>query len=86
LVDIHVPTGLAEEFKIGLDGFDIDNLQNGLLRRFKLQWVGTSGYMGESCSPLSLPVYWQSINDQLAFKYPMDGSNFSAFWQRDPFL
>jgi SAM-dependent methyltransferase len=86
LVDIHVPTGLVDEFKIGLDGFDIDDLQSGLLRRFKLRWVGTSGYMGESCSPSSLPLYWQSVNEQLAFKYPLDGSNFSAYWHKDLFL
>jgi SAM-dependent methyltransferase len=82
LVDVHVPNGADEEFKIGLDGFDWEELQRGLLSSFQLAWVESSGYMGETCSPSALPRRWREINDRLAAKYPLDGSNFSAFWRR----
>ena len=82
LVDVHVPNGRDEEFKIGLDGFDWEELQREVLSSFELVSVETSGYLGETCSPATLPRRWRDINDQLAARYPFDGSNFSAFWRR----
>lgn len=80
LVDVHVPDWFGGNFKIGFDGFDLDQLRSEFLRGFKLAWVGTSGYLGETCSASDLPERWQKVDRQLAEKYPLDGSNFSAFW------
>jgi 2-polyprenyl-3-methyl-5-hydroxy-6-metoxy-1,4-benzoquinol methylase len=80
LVDVHVPDWFAGDFKIGLDGFEWDHLQSDFLQSFTLAWVGTSSYLGETCSASDLPERWQDVDLQLAKKYPLDGSNFSAFW------
>lgn len=80
LVDIHVPDATPGDFKIGFDGFNWEQLRREYLRGFELKWVGTTGYMGETCSPADLPQRWQRINDRLAIKYPLDGSNFTACW------
>lgn len=82
LVDVHVPNGADEEFKIGLDGFDWEVLQRDLLSNFELRFVESCGYLGETCSPVMMSRRWRSINDRLAARYPLDGSNFSAFWRR----
>jgi cyclopropane fatty-acyl-phospholipid synthase-like methyltransferase len=82
LVDIHVPDATPGEFKIGYDGFEWEQLQIECLQGFELAWVGTVGYMGETCSPEDLPQRWREINDRLAAKYPLDGSNFSAYWRK----
>lgn len=82
LVDVHVPDWFPGNFKIGLDGFDWEMLQANFLPNFKLEWVGTSGYLGPTCSPADMSRRWQQINSQLAAKYPLAGSNFSAFWRK----
>ena len=82
LVDVHVPDAFPGDFKIGLDGFDWEALQKEFLPKFELGSVGTSGYLGETCTPADLPKRWQQINQHLAQKYPLDGSNFSAFWHK----
>jgi len=82
LVDVHVPDWFTGNFKIGLDGFDWEMLQKEFLKRFEMAWVGTSGYLGPAVSSTDMPKYWQQVNDELAAKYPFDGSNFSAFWRK----
>jgi hypothetical protein len=81
LVDVHLPDELPGDFRIGFDGFDWARLHAEYLPGFELAWVVTSGYMGRS-NPAALPSRWQRVNDRLAAAYPLDGSNFSAFWRR----
>lgn len=82
LVDVHIPDGFQGGFKIGFDGFDWQQLQSEFLQDFGLVWVSTSGYLGDTHDHAALPRQWSEAEVRLAKKYPLDGSNFSAFWQR----
>lgn len=81
LVDVHVP-GSGGRFNIGAKGFDLVEIQKTYFQNFELVWVGTTGYMGASCSATDLPGRWQRLDAVLAAKYPMDGSNLCAYWRK----
>jgi len=81
LVDIHSPCNLPGDFSIGFDGFDWEQLHQWFLEEFELVQVWTSDYMGGT-NPSRLPVRWQQVNDALAEKHPLDGSNFTVLWRK----
>lgn len=83
LVDIHSPCSLPGDFSIGCDGFDWETMHQSFLEEFELVKVWTSDYMGGT-NPSRLPLRWQQVNDALAEKYPLDGSNFTVLWRKRP--
>lgn len=81
LVDIHSPCNLPGDFSIGFDGFDWEKLHRSFLEEFELVQAWTSDYMGGT-NPSRLSMRWQQVNDALAEKYPLDGSNFTVLWRK----
>lgn len=81
LVDIHSPCSLPGDFNIGYDGFDWETMHQFFLKDFELVKIWTSDYMGGT-NPSRLPLRWQQVNDALAEKYPLDGSNFTVLWRK----
>lgn len=82
LVDVHRPGALPGTFRIGLNGFDTDDLGKIYLPDFRLLWTGSSGHLGYADASV-FPPEWQRIEATLAAKQPLAGSVFTAYWSRD---
>ncbi len=79
LVDFHVANSI-EEMNLGR-GFDYSVMEQELQVSWRLVWLKTYSFMG--------PVYegelkgrWARSCQDLARRFPKDGANFSAVWQR----
>jgi len=82
LVDVHRPTASPGTFRIGLNGFDMDDLGQTYLPDFRLLWAGSSGQLGYADTSL-FPPKWRRIEAKLAAEQPLAGSVFTAYWSRD---
>jgi hypothetical protein len=82
LVDVHRPGSLPGTFRIGLNGFDTDDLGKTYLPDFRLLWTGSSGHLGYADASV-FPPKWQGIEARLACEHPLAGSVFTAYWSRD---
>jgi SAM-dependent methyltransferase len=81
LVDIHRPEAVPGSFRIGLNGFDFDELSQLYLSDFRLEWVATSGHLGYDASSTFTPK-WRSRAKALAAEQPLAGCVFTAYWKR----
>ena len=79
LIDFHVANSI-EEMNLGR-GFDYSVMEQELQVSWRLVWLKTYSFMG--------PVYegelkgrWARSCQDLARRFPKDGANFSAVWQR----
>jgi len=79
LVDVWVPHTPADATR-GL-GFDYIEMQKQLKGKWELVWVRTYSFMGSTYEE-KLPPQWKKKAQMLAQKYPLDGGNFCAVWQR----
>jgi predicted TPR repeat methyltransferase len=82
VVDIHRPEATPGNFRIGLDGFDFDEISHAYLPGFSLKYVATTGHLGY-ISSASLPAAWQDVESQLEKQEPLCGSVFTAHWRRN---
>jgi len=82
IVDIHRPEAVPGDFRIGLNGFDHENLRQTYLPGFRLIWAGSSGHLGYTCSS-SLPPKWRRKEETLAASRPLNGCVFTAYWSQD---
>ena len=82
LVDIHRPEAVPGDFRIGLNGFDHEDLRQTYLPGFRLIWAGSSGHLGYTSSS-SLPLTWQRKEETLAASRPLNGCVFTAYWSQD---
>ena len=82
IVDIHRPEAVPGDFRIGLNGFDPEDLRQTYLPGFRLIWAGSSGHLGYTCSS-SLPLTWRRKEELLAASRPMCGCVFTAYWRQD---
>jgi SAM-dependent methyltransferase len=83
LVDVHRPEAIPGPFRIGFDGFDLEELTRSYLPGFSLFWAGTSAHLGY-ISPSSLSPEWLRREASLAEKQPLAGSVLNAYWRKDP--
>ena len=83
LVDIHRPEAVPGTFRIGLNGFDPQDLTQTYLPGFRLIWVGSSDHLGYASSA-SLSPKWQRREQTLAASRPLAGCVFTAYWSQDP--
>ena len=81
LVDVHRPEAVRGTFRIGHDGFDLDEWTQTMLVGFGLVWAGSTGQLGYISSS-SLSQKWKRKEAELAARHPLAGSVFSAFWSR----
>jgi hypothetical protein len=81
IVDVHRPGAIRSNFKIGLDGFDFEDLNSGYLKEYELKKVLTSGHLAYN-EPQCLAPRWQQMEQSLAEKYPLDGCVFCSYWRR----
>jgi hypothetical protein len=79
LVDFHVAHS-ADEAKLGR-GFDYAQMQRDFAPAWQPRWFRSYSFMGTQYEA-TLPVAWQQTCRDLAEKYPQDGANFCAVWQR----
>jgi SAM-dependent methyltransferase len=79
IVDVHRPEAIPGDFRIGLNGFDADNLGSAYLPGFKLAWSASADHLGYNPRNM-LSSRWQAKETELAREYPKDGSVFTAFW------
>lgn len=80
IVDVHRPTAEYSSFKIGLDGFDFEELGRTHLSHFRLAWLASSGHLGYN-DPSRLPAKWQRTEQRLSKAFPCDGSVFTSVWK-----
>jgi SAM-dependent methyltransferase len=83
LVDVHVPDRLPGEFRIGLEGFDWEELGSGMLRDFQLISLVTYSHLQQSTDPKYWPRGWRKLSARLERTYPLDGACFTALWRKD---
>jgi hypothetical protein len=76
IVDPHRPADGANEFRIGLNGFDARNLRIGPNR---LAWARSYDHLGY-VDYRGLPDKWARRNRELEQAYPDDGVNWTALW------
>lgn len=81
LVDFHVANS-PEEARGGR-GFDLDQLTVQLGNGWKLLWSTSYSFMGPYYEG-KLSSKWRREAHDLAVRFPKDGSNWSALWQRMP--
>lgn len=81
IVDIHRPTMGGGDFKIGLDGFDLERLVAEHLPAPRLKWAATSGHLGYA-NPRDLPGHWRRRGELLKLEYPLSGCLFSGYWMQ----
>ena len=80
IVDVHRPPSAPSTFKIGLDGFDFEQLGRTYLSQFHLAWLASSGHMGYyDVSRLS--AKWKRAEQRLSNSFPLDGSVFTSLWK-----
>ena len=79
LVDYHVAHSV-DEAAAGR-GFDYEALAEELRGRWRLAWVRTYSYMG-SHYEANLSAAWRAECLELARRFPRDGANFCAMWER----
>ena len=80
IVDVHRPPSAPSTFKIGLDGFDFEQLGRTYLSQFHLAWLASSGHMGYyDASRLS--AKWKRAEQRLSNAFPLDGSVFTSLWK-----
>jgi SAM-dependent methyltransferase len=82
IVNVHTPCRLPGDFRIGLDGFDWDELNAEMLRGFEIRSLATYPHFAHSCNPLDWPENWRELEAKLAEQYPLDGICFTALWQK----
>jgi SAM-dependent methyltransferase len=83
LVDVHRPEAIPGQFRIGFDGFDLQELTRSYLPGFSLFWAGTSAHLGYISSS-SLSPEWLRREASLAENEPLAGSVLNAYWRTDP--
>jgi SAM-dependent methyltransferase len=83
LVDVHRPEAIPGEFRIGLNGFDFDELSRFYLPGFRLESVATSGHLGYASSGILDPE-WRKKENLLATEHPLAGCVFTGYWHRSP--
>jgi SAM-dependent methyltransferase len=81
IVDIHRPAMASGDFKIGLDGLDLESLVPRYLPGMLLRWAASSGHLGYNDSR-SLSRHWQRREQQLRNLHPLSGSVFTGYWSR----
>ncbi|HET9282777.1 MAG TPA: class I SAM-dependent methyltransferase, partial [Candidatus Angelobacter sp.] len=79
LVDFHVAHS-PEEAAEGR-GLDFEALESALRPLWRRVSVKTYAYFG-SFNPLLAPRRWQERSRQMEQRFPSDGANFSAVWER----
>jgi len=82
IVDVHRPEAFPGDFRIGLNGFDADDLGRTYLPGFQLVWSGSADHLGYNPRHM-LSEKWQAKETELAREYPHDGSVFTAFWRQE---
>ncbi len=82
LVDVHRPEAVPGKFRIGLNGFDMDEIARTHLPGFRSVWTATSDHLGYHARH-SLSQQWQRKEAALAAEYPLDGSVVTAYWRRE---
>ena len=81
MVDIHVPPIHPGTFQLGSSGFDPDEIRgfhSGNLRCIRNISYGFLGTELEAAAPL----FWKKRAGELAKKFPLDGAQISALWQK----
>ncbi len=79
LVDLHVAHSV-EEVQSGR-GFDVEQIQRDLAGTWELVWTRSYSFMGAFYEG-RLSGRWRDECLRLSSKFPDDGANFSAVWQR----
>lgn len=79
LVDYHVAHSV-QEAESGR-GFCVDEMSANLTGRWNLKWAKSYSFMGNFYEK-SLPEQWQKEAAKLERRFPNDGANFCAVWQR----
>jgi SAM-dependent methyltransferase len=81
IVDVHRPEANPGNFRIGLNGLDVEAIGSEYLSDFGLTWSASAGYSGY-VPEQALDAKWRRRQDALATKYPHDGTVWSAYWSR----
>jgi hypothetical protein len=81
LIEVHRPREAPGGMQIGMCGFDTAHLQAKYLPDFRLQWFGTSGWLGYAPQE-HLSRQERETAIQFGRRYPEDGVYFSACWRK----
>ena len=81
LVDIHDPIMNSTGMGFGECGFWPNELGEQYLPEFQLLRVSTYGFLG-NVEEGSAPRRWRKVATELRGRFPEDGANFCALWQR----
>jgi hypothetical protein len=81
LIEVHRPREVPTNLQLGMCGFDTAHLQAKYLPDFRLEWFGTSGWLGYAPQER---LSGQELAKAAEFgkRYPEDGVYFSACWRR----
>jgi hypothetical protein len=79
MTDPHFPDELPGVCRMGSDGLDWEQSLPAWLPGCTPVWIGTARHLGKT-NPRLLPSRWQETASDLAARYPLDGSVFSAFF------
>jgi predicted TPR repeat methyltransferase len=82
IVDVHRPEAIGGDFRIGFNGFDVQNLSEAYLQGFRLVFAETSEHLGY-VPRHSLSGEWKAKEESLSLAYPLDGSVFTIYWTRE---
>lgn len=80
LVDLHVPR-TPEDALLGR-GFDLRDLSRELSDSWRLIWSQTYNFLGPVYEG-SVGTRWREQCDELRRRFPDDGANYCALWQRN---
>jgi SAM-dependent methyltransferase len=82
LVDVHRPEATPGDFRIGCDGFDMDEIIPTYLPGFRSSWTATCNHLGYY-SHESLSSGWRQREAALAGQHPQDGSVVTAYLREE---
>ena len=81
IVDIHRPAAVHGDFKIGLDGLDLEALVPTHLPGAQLRWAASTGHLGYTDTS-RLPGHWRRREQELRRLYPLSGCLFTGYWRQ----
>jgi SAM-dependent methyltransferase len=85
IIDVHRPEAVPGKFRIGLEGFDMDEVRRTYLPGFRAIWTATCEHLGYT-PRRSLSPQWQRKEAELAAEHPWDGSLVTTYWRQEPRL
>ncbi|MEZ5401919.1 MAG: hypothetical protein R2729_19760 [Bryobacteraceae bacterium] len=82
IVDPYFPDEYPGEHALGAKGLDWEqDVRATLGGGFELEWTSTARFLGKQ-PRASLTPRWAAVHDELARRFPRDGSVISAHWRK----